>query len=170
VRELRITARDGRRYDPWLLAVSHGLPTALFTVAAVLKGPVAALLWPGPLLALLLVLHVAGRLGWTRVDASGITTRRLFGAGRTLPWSEVRWVEVHEQYLPKSGTVRNVRVHLTNGRRRRLPGLHTGGLLVDPRFDAKAQAVLAWWQKSAKRSARVAPEPRPRWWRARGHA
>jgi hypothetical protein len=169
MQELLFEARGGQRYDRWLLATVVLLVVGMFIAATVARGLVAALIWPGPLVLLFVLLRLVLRRGWTRVGASGITIGWGFGAGRTLGWHEVRWVEVHHQYLHNSGPVDSVRVHLTNGKRRHLPALRTGGLLVDPQFAAKAEAVLAWWHKSTKRSARIAPEPRRRWWQVRRH-
>jgi hypothetical protein len=152
VQEQMFESRGGRRINYWLLAVPCVVPLIQLARATAGQGVLVAVVWTGPVAVLSAVLFLMARRGWTRVGADGITICRGLGSGRTVPWREVSRVEIRHGSLNAAGSARSIRIHLANGKRRYLPGLTTTGLVQDPQFDAKAAAVMAWWEQGTRRS------------------
>ncbi|MBO1415038.1 hypothetical protein [Streptomyces sp. FH025] len=94
---------------------------------------------------------------WSRVGRDGVTICWGFGRrGRTYPWSEVQWIDVRE--LRGNGTSSYaVRLFLTGGRRRSLPGLQTSTMYPIEEFEVHFQRVLDWWEASTHESQRIRP-------------
>ncbi|GAA2749870.1 PH domain-containing protein [Kitasatospora cinereorecta] len=87
----------------------------------------------------------------TTVGPAGITVI-WFGAGRSYPWHRIQWLDIRT-----SGSTHDARVHLTDGRRRVLPGLHRSVFYPSPNFEDNIRQVDAWWKASTHPSARIQP-------------
>ncbi|MET9365426.1 hypothetical protein ABZX93_31560 [Streptomyces sp. NPDC006632] len=100
-----------------------------------------------------------GFFSWYRsrctVGAEGIFISWGLG-GRTYSWREIRWIDVRETE-GEQGKALAVRVFLTNGRRRSLPGLQHNPVYQAPNFYADYHRVVRWWERSTEPGARVRP-------------
>ncbi|WP_377267880.1 hypothetical protein [Peterkaempfera sp. SMS 1(5)a] len=102
-----------------------------------------------PLLGIPLGLCV--RRSWTTVDATGITI--CWGLGRrghTIPWSDIRSIEVGRARRGPSGEVLSVRVLRLKGRRRTLSSPVSSSLHPDPDFDTKVERIMEWWRHAQR--------------------
>lgn len=117
----------------------------------------AWLYWLLGLAAVWNVFNIVMRLrSSTVVDATGITIRRGIGRGRTYAWEDIRWVDVRDSE-GEGVRVRDARITLSNGRRRRLPGLHDSTLFPARDFDDVYRQVVNWWEMSTDPAMRGQP-------------
>ncbi|THA51669.1 hypothetical protein [Streptomyces sp. A1136] len=110
----------------------------------------------GGTIALLAPLVLLSRRSWSRVGADGITICWGLGHGRTYPWHEIQWIDVRETKGQGSSS-HAVRMFLSGGRRRSLPGLYRSDMHPAPDFDEQFQRVVNWWELSTDQTARVRP-------------
>ncbi|MFE6501923.1 hypothetical protein [Kitasatospora sp. NPDC057738] len=114
-------------------------------------------------LALALPFLLVALRAWTGVGAEGITVNRGFGPGRTYSWQQISWVEVR-RYPAGDSYSYALRIHLTNGRSRLLPGLGTDKYHSTTEFLANTRQVMDRWERNTAPDRRVEPRPRPRLW------
>ncbi|MFE6744353.1 hypothetical protein ACFVGM_00675 [Kitasatospora purpeofusca] len=93
---------------------------------------------------------------WSRVGPEGITICWGFGRGRTYPWDRIRWIDVRTVESQGSSTSQ-VRMFVSGGRRRALPGLLHSDLYPSPDFDEQFHRVRNWWELNTEAAARVEP-------------
>ncbi|MFJ3220044.1 PH domain-containing protein [Kitasatospora sp. NPDC086801] len=124
--------------------------------AAYRLGPVGLCWLFGGTLVLVGVGFTIALRNWSRVGPEGITLCWGFGTGRTYPWQEIRWIDVRETKV-QGGTTLAVRMTLTNGRRRSLPGIQHSAVYPDPDFHVDFQRVVDWWELSTDQAARRRP-------------
>ncbi len=114
-------------------------------------------------LVLLAPALVKGLRSYSRVGADGITIGWGFGPGRTHSWQQIRWVGV-QGYGAGGQSTYVVQVHLADGRRRSLPGLHTGPYHQATDFVANAHRVSDYFEASTDPARRVEPQGRSEDW------
>ncbi|MFJ4094529.1 hypothetical protein ACIPYS_23345 [Kitasatospora sp. NPDC089913] len=93
---------------------------------------------------------------WSRVGPEGITICWGFGRGRAYAWDRIHWIDVRTVEAQGDSTSQ-VRMFLTGGRRRTLPGLLRSDLYPSPDFDEQYHRIRNWWELSTEASARVEP-------------
>ncbi|MEU9044870.1 MULTISPECIES: PH domain-containing protein [unclassified Kitasatospora] len=93
---------------------------------------------------------------WSRVGGDGVTVCWGVGRGRTYPWHEVRWIDVRET-KSNGSTSYAARIHLTDGRRRSLPGLQTSAIYPAADFEVNFRRLVNWWEYSTDATQRVKP-------------
>jgi hypothetical protein len=98
----------------------------------------------------------ASRRSWTTVGPAGISVYWGVGRARTYSWQQIRWIDVRETNS-QFGTTRAVRVFLTDGRRRSLPGLIHSAFYPAPDLAVVFQQIVKWWELSTDREARFRP-------------
>lgn len=99
----------------------------------------------------------------TSVGAEGISISWGFGRGRTYPWTEIRWVEVHET-RNGNGTAQTVRITLADSRRRSLPAVQNSTIYPDRGFEMNVARIMTRWHAHTTEAARYKP---PEKWRQR---
>jgi hypothetical protein len=161
VNELTFRGKDGHRRAAWSrLGLVGGVLGAELALTARFWGP-AGYVWLLGLPAVLTgsIVHASMR-SWSTVGAAGVTIRRGFGRAHTHPWHEIQWIDVAFSGT-RTGQTRAARIHLTDGRRRFLPGLSDSGYARNPDFVANVQQVIDWWVLSTDEHARIRPPRRP---------
>ncbi|MEV7599515.1 hypothetical protein AB0O91_19260 [Kitasatospora sp. NPDC089797] len=94
------------------------------------------------------------RRGWTVVGDDGIRVSWGLGRVRSYPWRKIRWMAA--QHHLQGGTT-SVRITLTDGRRRTLPGINKSFVYPDPHFESKLAQIRARWERQDDESFRLGP-------------
>ncbi|MBC2873911.1 MULTISPECIES: PH domain-containing protein [Streptomyces] len=103
----------------------------------------------------------------TVVGAAGVTVSWGVGRGRTHPWHEIRSVDLCESGSGDRPSL-SVRITLSSGWQRSLPGLRRGSWYPAPELETDYRRITDWWELGTEGGTRVgtAGRRRDRLWRA----
>ncbi|MER5780963.1 PH domain-containing protein [Streptomyces mobaraensis] len=96
----------------------------------------------------------------TVVGAAGVTVSWGVGRGRTHPWHEIRSVDLCGESGSGDTSSLSIRITLSSGRQRSLPGLRRGPMYPARELEADYRRIAERWELGTEGGTRVSPSRR----------